>query len=587
MNLAVTKREALLLKSALCPDPKVACESWKKWSAKTTLENASQSELRLLPAVYRHLARIEPKLELPQKLRGNARATFTRNQLLVRESLLAFSAVSAEVPIILTKGIAFCVQFDSWSWRVMHDIDFHIPYEKLGRAVGILSTAGWTPKYGMTWASLQHRSSLRRNSWNLTKDNGEIDIHWRCANGESELWLEQAFWSTARSAQLLGHSVSVPSAEFSLAASLQHGFGEGNRGDALQTIVDAAAWLSLCSSTTLAEIFERAQLWQQYTRVSEILSSVGLGKLLPTMSTAASLSLRPLVASLIQVSRPKIEARLLRKPQIYRLWGRFGHRPRVERLLLRLGGPFSRPLLASGTARDDYDLSDCAVMDEIGGPGWSWPEPEHTCFWSDRADNRLLIPLNGADDHFIVLTLAGDSFGSPNPTVFVFANGEFIGVLELSKGRKGVNSEYGLLIPKRLLFGPWVELSFRPKDYKGQLRHLSSVDQYPLQRSLPPSRLRVFRADRMAEHFSSWGVSPLALGLKVLRREQPETAKFDRITAKIAASQFRGDTRLPPDFDPVAYMLLYADLFAAEVDPYEHFINWGKNEGRWGTSPLR
>jgi hypothetical protein len=37
---------------------------------------------------------------------------------------------------------------------------------------------------------------------------------------------------------------------------------------------------------------------------------------------------------------------------------------------------------------------------------------------------------------------------------------------------------------------------------------------------------------------------------------------------------------IPPDFDPAAYLLANPDLLMARVDPYEHFLNHGRAEGR-------
>jgi hypothetical protein len=88
MNLALSEPEALPLKSAFVPIQR--SDSWKNWSADIRLEDAPHPELRLLPAVHAHLTRIAPDLKLPQKLRGKARATFTRNQLIARANLSAF-----------------------------------------------------------------------------------------------------------------------------------------------------------------------------------------------------------------------------------------------------------------------------------------------------------------------------------------------------------------------------------------------------------------------------------------------------------------------------------------------------------------
>src|SRR5262249_49906203 len=111
----------------------------------------------------------------------------------------------------------------------------------------------------------------------------------------------------------------------------------------------------------------------------------------------------------------------------------------------------------------EYDLRDCAVIDALGGPGWSWPEPDRS-FWADRADARLLIPLKSVDDHLLVLAFADQQKSSPNSRVEIFANGFY--VTEINFPKINLAMACCLVIPRRMLIGPWVELSFRPKPYR-------------------------------------------------------------------------------------------------------------------------
>ena len=239
---------------------------------------------------------------------------------------------------------------------------------------------------------------------------------------------------------------------------------------------------------------------------------------------------------------------------------------------MRWTGPFSKPLAYSATFKEDYDLRDCAVIDQIAGPGWSWPEPEHTCFWSDRADARLLIPLNRVADHLIVLGLAEHRRHSPNARVNVFANGVYLSTLDFRT--RATTSEHCLVVPRRALFGRWVEISFRPQPYLAD--ELSN--SYFLQRSLPVQRLRVFDMEQMSDMFSAHNLPQLYF--TILKAEEPEASKFERIKMRIESSPYRHDRNLPADFNPVLYVLYYADLFEHEVDPYEHFLKHGRYEGR-------
>jgi hypothetical protein len=68
--------------------------------------------------------------------------------------------------------------------------------------------------------------------------------------------------------------------------------------------------------------------------------------------------------------------------------------------------------------------------------------------------------------------------------------------------------------------------------------------------------------------------------LRVLGGAEPEAGKFARIRNRIETSPHRHDQSLPEDFDPLVYVFTYRDLFDAEVDPYEHFLRFGRLEGR-------
>ena len=111
-------------------------------------------------------------------------------------------------------------------------------------------------------------------------------------------------------------------------------------------------------------------------------------------------------------------------------------RSRLERLLLKWLGPFSKPLKPA-SAKEEYDMRECAVVDEIGGPGWCWPEPDRTCFWADRADARLLVPLKHVEDHLLVLAFADHQRRSPNGRIGVFANGLYVTEIDLSEKSLG------------------------------------------------------------------------------------------------------------------------------------------------------
>lgn len=487
-TLELSAREVLLLNAALNPDASLAAESWKSWASQMLLENAPLHELRLLPAIYAHLSQIAPNLTLPNKLRGKAKAIFTRNSLVTSASLPIIRKLSRQCPVMLTKGLAICLRFAAWSSRPMADVDIHVPLRSLETACRVLEGSGWIPRYGMTLRSIVHRSSLRRDSWNFTKGSLDIDLHWRLRAGPAENWLAQKMWASGERVSFRGESLVLQSAEFSFLSSLMHGFLQGDRGDALQTVIDAALLLPICKADELYALLNTSDLCAPFKMLTSTYDRLGLSAKWEKVLVDRRRSDERKVISPTKLRRqrlrlrPNVETSLLRWPMSYRMWEMLGRRSRLERLMLRLAGPFSRPLDAPSPEKDDYDLRDCKVIDEIGGPGWSWPEPDHTCFWSDRADARLLVPLRRVGDYLLVMRFADSRSASSKACIDIFANGISIATIDFKQHSA---AEYSFLIPRHILFGPWIELSLRSKPDK--FPH----HRYKRRRKAPVQRLRV------------------------------------------------------------------------------------------------
>ena len=476
----LSEREELLLNAALNPSADIARQSWENWASQGAIENAPHHELRVLPAIYAHLSSIAPAFRLPSKLRGKAKAIFTRSNLLASATLPMINELGRHSPVMLTKGLAMCIRFGTWSSRPMADADIHVPVESLETVCGILANSGWTPRYGMTLQSLIHRTSLRRDSWNFTKGAADIDLHWRLRAGPAENWLAEEMWQSGERFEFRGHSLLLQSPEFALVSSLWHGFVQGDRGDALQTIVDAVLLLPVCRSDRLPILLEKSDLLGPFRELMSILERVGARGILPKFAFETTIAPKPALGKWRY--KPKTERSLLRRPFLYKLWNLLGRKSSLERLILRTSGPFSKPLSGKRHSELDYDLSDCSMLDEVGGPGWAWPHLG--CFWSDRADARLLIPLQHVGDHLLLLGLAGNL--SPNSRFYVFANGNPVTRIDFSKGHA---ADYCLIIPRNLLFGPWIELSLRPQPLRAEANKTPGF-------SVPARRLRVLDLHR-------------------------------------------------------------------------------------------
>jgi hypothetical protein len=589
--MRVSEREQMLLNAALHVDEAYAIESCRLWQSSIDLDDAPYSEARLIPAVYARLSAIDPRLELPGKFRGKARATFARNMMLARETLPVLAELARRWPVVAIKGLSICARYGAWSKRPLGDFDVRIRERDLEEVCGYLEGEGWAPKYGLTWKSLLHRTALRRESWGIMRGHADLDLHWRIADGLQDTVLERELWSAAQRFEVLGRPVHAPSPEVMLAYSLNHGLRQGSQADALQTIIDFAQLLPDCAGATLTRVITRSGLAPEFNTVCSVLVKSGrpvdIGPLLRERSAVAD-ELPPGRRSVgerietrrAQRSRPvarrRAERELLRSPALYRAWEALGKPRSVERMLLRLFGPMSKPLRPGGQFRRSYDLRNCEVIDQIGGVGWSWPEPDHTCFWADRADVRLLIPVEKGRNYLVALSFARHRIISPAPHFAVTANGHFARAIDFRPSP--ATFTYFIPVPKAAIFADWLELSFRPYRFVSEAEALKN---YHLRRSLPAARLQLIAFDASSEDANSTTPIPRAAPAdEACSLNASQKRKLDRVAQKIARSSFRDLSLIPESFDPVGYVLNYPDLLEAEVDPYEHYLLYGGPEGR-------
>jgi len=442
----------------------------------------------------------------------------------------------------------------------MGDIDFAVPERDLERSVVILERLGWEACYGLTSLALRSRVAIRRESWNFNKGPGNIDLHWRIwrIGGEAEKIAEDMIRRSARLMEFRGRRIRVPSTEGAFFLSMLHA-RNGTPGDLLQLIADTPEWLAKLDFVVLEEFIKLGRLAETYDILRRTLPELGVTASLPILAAPRTKVPRR------RWPRQREDARL-NFPDVYRFWVIVGRPAWLERFVLGKLGPFSRPLQHSREAIETVELRNCASIDAFGGPGWGWPEPEQTCCWADGPDSRLLIPLAGQTDQLLVLFLSPRHQHGTGGRFRVYANGYEIALSEIG--------QTALMLPIRahMLFGPWVDLSLRPMRFHPSSAELAEV------RTVAASRIIVVNGALGIRRLGS-GI-PNRLVRDIIEGDRAKAEKLTRIRERMAESLDRGSKLLPPGFDALAYVLNYEDLFEAEVDPYTHYISFGRSEGR-------
>ena len=125
------------------------------------------------------------------------------------------------------------------------------------------------------------------------------------------------------------------------------------------------------------------------------------------------------------LERRYFEPEYLTRPTAYRLWFALGRRPIVERLLRRLGGPFTRirPHSADGPLSNDGVL----------GVGWHYRYPGDRNRWANIPDTRTVFSNTGDVTRVRIVLDSGAWNASPVDSFGVFCNGWLLGHCDKSQ----------------------------------------------------------------------------------------------------------------------------------------------------------
>ncbi len=186
--------QRLLLIAALEED-EVARTAWHRWRARVDLAAIDAASFRLLPLLYRNLARLGVEDAILPRLRGVYRHSWYQNQLLLHrlEDVLK-TLHAAGVQTLVHKGVALTLQcYHDMGARPTVDMDVLVPTTQAEHAIRALLDAGWTAQAGDPFRLLQvrHATPFCRG------DRSELDLHWSLLVDSSGEQADQDFWAGA------------------------------------------------------------------------------------------------------------------------------------------------------------------------------------------------------------------------------------------------------------------------------------------------------------------------------------------------------------------------------------------------------
>lgn len=171
-----TPVQELLLGAALA-DGDAARTAFAAWAASAGYPNVDEGSVRLLPLLYRNVARLGLSSPLVDELKGVHRRSWYKNQVLFQEATRVLASLhQAGIETLLLKGVPLALQcYPDEASRPMADVDILVKPTDVVPAVDVLRRGGWVPT-----PEPEAWPAEPRNAWTfIDRQAREIDLHWR------------------------------------------------------------------------------------------------------------------------------------------------------------------------------------------------------------------------------------------------------------------------------------------------------------------------------------------------------------------------------------------------------------------------
>lgn len=493
--ITISDGQLLLLKAALNNNRNIALNAWRKWAKNSSIETAPDSELRILPSVYKNILKLSPSTLLPRKINGQMKHIYTKNYLYLDVALkLAKLFKKNKVDIIFGKGINICQRFNLFSTRRMHDIDFYINENHVTKACNILKKDSWilTGPMQMTWDCLISRFLARGKSINVTKNyNGidvQIDLHWRLYTTEKNSEFYKQKMNMAEATKIKNQIIYLDNIEFATLNSIEHGLFTGvDSSDLSQMLLDLANLFPILNEKIFLNLLRKSLFYKNnkntslfFNELKNFYKKIGCNIKIPKVklnifrnillsiknnlrgnnydiSTFNMSTLKRFIISTKLTIFSESEINFLNYPKKYFFWRMLFNLSFFEKIIINLYGPMSKTNNPKKVYFDSYNFYNCSMIKLVGGPGWAYPfkSQNDDGFWGDRTDCRLLFFLEEKENYKISIFLT-KLHNDPNYfKIKVYANGFFLGKISNNFGSND------FIIQKNFLTNNWVEISLR------------------------------------------------------------------------------------------------------------------------------
>jgi Uncharacterised nucleotidyltransferase len=218
----VKPEELLLLYAILEKNDSMALAYFTQWTQTVDFSNVEGGSFRLLPLLYKRVAKIGQPIPHLNRLKGIYRQSLYTNSMLFHKAFAVLAELEKMgVPIILLKGTALIVAYyEDIGARPMTDVDLLVPEKDVERTLRFLKEQGWHSSHGLSL----NKAAKHIHSHHLQSPDGyELDVHWRvfyqCSWDEADLTL----WEQTETVSFKGVNIKILNPTLQILHNCSHG----------------------------------------------------------------------------------------------------------------------------------------------------------------------------------------------------------------------------------------------------------------------------------------------------------------------------------------------------------------------------
>ena len=237
--------DELILRAALSP-PEQALEAWIALLKGCAFDSLDGKFYRALPAVYFNLRSLDPQVPWLEQLKGTARHAWVQNISRSRALMSLLRRLQESgIDYRLLKGSALAVLTNSWSTRVMGDVDILFHKKDAKAILAILIGLGARQKFDLS----KNLPPTLFETWTLAIHTFSTDLDIHLARDADTNIFGKMLACDPVIIQEQGVSIKTPNVEWALIHAALHGKLAMSRSDPLQSILDTAKLLPLADLT--------------------------------------------------------------------------------------------------------------------------------------------------------------------------------------------------------------------------------------------------------------------------------------------------------------------------------------------------